>query len=114
MVDAKALDLDPWQFAVTAYELLAAGITGTDLLWLIAHKFLCMRPRCLQRPRAALITPFPTSLFSELLLLYLPEKAFRLLSSNSLSFFRRISATRFRLQLYPLDAGKRELSWESS
>jgi hypothetical protein len=35
--DARALRLDAWQLAIPGRELTAAGLTGNDLRWLLAH-----------------------------------------------------------------------------
>jgi hypothetical protein len=37
---ARGLGLDPWEFAVGLPELLAAGLTGTDVRWLVAKGYV--------------------------------------------------------------------------
>jgi hypothetical protein len=52
--DAEELGRDHWEFALTAGELLSAGLRGTDLRWLAAHALVthaveAIRRRCGQR-----------------------------------------------------------------
>ena len=37
---ARDLNFDPWEFAVGLPELVAAGLTGTDVRWLIAKGYV--------------------------------------------------------------------------
>src|SRR5262245_6643966 len=38
--DAGGLGYDPWEFSVPFAELLAAGVVGTDLRWMVACGFV--------------------------------------------------------------------------